>query len=452
MTADLSRRKFLGTSGKIGLGIAGAAAAGHSSLAADPGKKVRLAMVGVRGRGRDLTRGFARRGDCEIAYLCDVDTPLFPSRAKMVESLQGRPPRLVQDFRTALDDKTVDAIVVATPDHWHALATVWGCQAGKDVYVEKPVSHSPWEGRKMVDAARKYGRVVQVGTQNRSAAYNMKAKEYLDSGKLGTIHMVRIYNQKNWPNIDPVPDGDAPGHLDWDMWNGPAAECRYNHGYWEHWNHFWRYSGGDICNDAVHQIDLARWLIGRKYPQTVYSTGGRYQDPGVFDTPNSQVAVFQYDDLVMTFELTLYTPYMLKNDPELRRNDIFPHWMQNATRIEIFGTQGLMVVGRHGGGWQVFHRPKNREPVVADQMYGRFPDAEHQENFIQSIRTRSLPNGDIEQGHLSTLLCQYANISYRLGGEKLAIDPATERILGNDRANALLKREYRPPWVVPNEV
>lgn len=450
---DMNRRSFLaqGTQASIGL-AAGAATLAATQTATAANEKLNLAIVGIRGRGAHLARGFLERGDCEISYLCDVDASLFESRSKPLTEMQGKAPKTIQDFRRALDDQSVDAIVVATPDHWHALATVWGCQANKHVYVEKPACQSAWEGRKMVEAARKYNRVVQLGTQNRSAPYNKAAKEYLESGKLGKIHMVRVYNQKNWPNRGERPDSPTPPTLDWDMWSGPAEKKPYNLNYHRGWHHFWRYSGGDICNDASHQIDLARWLIGKDYPNTVYSVGGRFNQDGVLETPDTQVVVYEYPEMVMTFELTLYTPYMLKIDPGVRNSDMFPYWPQCATRIEIYGDQGLMVVGRHGGGWQVFDRTKNREPVVMDQHYGRFPDPEHKENFVQSIRGEVKPNAEIEEGHRSTLLCHYGNISYRLGGQKLIVDPKTESFIDNPEANALLKREYRAPWVVPEEV
>jgi predicted dehydrogenase len=409
-------------------------------------------VVGIHGRGGDLAKKFAGRADCDVAYLCDVDQSLFATHARDVGSIQGHPPKVVDDFRRVLDDTSIQAIVIATPDHWHALATIWGCQAGKDVYVEKPVSHTPWEGRKMVEAARRYDRIVQVGTQNRSAPYNIEAKEFIDSGALGDIHFVRVINQKSWPNFPDVPDSAPPAGLNWDMWTGPAPESPYNENYHRRWNHFWRFSGGDIINDGVHQMDLARWLVGKTYPKTVYSTGGRFNEDGVCETPDTQVAVFEFDNMVLNFEMTLYTPYMIKSDPELRDSDMFPYWPQNAERIEIYGSLGLMIIGRHGCGWQVFDRPKDRKPVVVRQQHGRFPDAPHFENFVQSIRNRKLPNADIEEGHRSTLMCQLANISYRLGGRKLVLDPKTETLIGDEEANRMLRREYRSPWVVPEEV
>lgn len=453
---DLDRRQFLQGASQATLAtFAGASLLSQAAPAkeASPNEKIVVAVIGVNGRGSVLGPDFAKRPDCEVAYVCDVDSNLFGSRAKAIEDAQGRPPKTVQDFRRALDDKAVDAIVVATPDHWHALATVWGCQAGKDVYVEKPASQTPWEGRKMVEAARRYKRIVQLGTQNRSAPYNIHAKEYIDSGKLGRIHLVRVYNQKGWPNVKAVPDGETPAGLDYDMWTGPAPSAAYNVNNHRGWNHFWKYSGGDIINDGVHQIDLARWLVGQDYPKTVYSVGGRFDEQGVFETPDTQVAVYEFDGLVMTFELTLYTPYMIKSDMEVRnRADLYPYWPQNAERIEIFGSEGLMYVGRHGCGWQVYDRPKSRQPVIVAQEHGTFPDPEHKDNFCQSIRSRELPSADIEQGHRSTLMCQLANISYRLGGEKLDIDPTTETCKNNERANSLLKREYRSPYVIPDQV
>ena len=304
----------------------------------------------------------------------------------------------------------------------------------------------------MVEAARRYDRIVQVGTQNRSAPYNIAAKEYIASGKLGSIHMVRVINQKSWPNVAAVPDQRPPAGLNWDMWTGPAPTSPYNDNLHHAWNHFWRFSGGDIINDGVHQMDLARWVVGKAYPESVYSTGGRYAEKGALESPDTQVAVYQFDDLVLTFELTLYTPYMIKSDQVLRDSDMYPYWPQNAERIEIYGSKGLMILGRHGCGWQVFDHPKDRKPVIKAEGNGPFPDDVHFENFVQSVRNRQRPNADIEEGHRSTFMCQLANISYRLGGRKLRVDPTTETLIDDAEANAMLRREYRSPWVVPEKV
>lgn len=452
MTKKITRRGF---------NKASAAAAGLTILAnsksvrgAPANEKVVLGLIGCGGRGPHLAKGFLERGDCEFAYLADVDSAKLTSRVGPIAAGQGgKAPQQVQDFRQILDDQSLDAVVIATPDHWHAPATVWSCQAGKDVYVEKPITHSCWEGRKMVEAARKYERIVQGGFQNRSAPYNMAAKKYIADGKLGNVHLCRIYNQKPpWGNCPVVEDSDPPPGLDWDMWNGPAPEHAYNSSMHQCWNHQWRYSGGDIANDASHQIDLARWLLGVDYPKTVYSTGGRFDVQSAAESPDTQIALFDYDKLLVSFELTLFAPYMLKTDPGVRDNDMFPYWFQNSTRIEIFGTEGMMVVGRHGGGWQVFVRPKSRQPVVKDQMYGRFPDPDHKENFISCIRSRELPNADVLEAHLSCAMIHMANISYRLGGEKLEINAAAESITNSPEGNALLRREYRKPWVIEDEV
>lgn len=468
----LNRRGFLAQSNKAAAGLAAAAVftSRTSAKPISPNEKIVLGMVGIRGRGALHSTGFAKRNDCEIAYLADPDSRLLGTaastgymrftdpevgklpRIEAVEKLQGKRPKTVSDLRRMLDDKTVDAICIATPDHWHALATVWGCQAGKHVYVEKPISHTPWEGRKMVEAARKYDRVVQAGTQSRSAPYIWKAKEYIDSGKLGELYMCRVYNQKNWGNVKPVADAVTPPGLDWDLWNGPAPEHPYNFNYWEHWNHFWRYSGGDIINDSIHQMDLARWLTNKTYPKSVYSVGGRWAQEGAFNTPDTQAVTYEFDDMIMLFEMTLNTPYMILADQELRDSDMFPHWPQNSSRIEIFGAKGLMVLGRHGMGWQVFGRPKTRKPVVVAQEFGRWTDDEHKDDFFDAIRNNRKPNADIEEVHLSTLYSQYGNISYRLGGRKLVVDPKTETFTNTEEGNALLKREYRAPYVIPEQV
>jgi predicted dehydrogenase len=453
--SKLTRRNFLHSTSNKGIVLTAGVAAltANQRVRADKANdRVRVAVVGIHGRGGLLAQKFAARSDAEVAYLCDVEESLLSPLTSKIDQLQGKPPKTTGDFRRALDDKSIDAIIVATPDHWHALATIWGCQAGKDVYVEKPISHSPWEGRKMVEAARRYKRIVQVGTQNRSAHYNILAKKYIDAGKLGSIHLVRVYNQKTWPNSPAVADRDPPTDLNWDMWTGPAPQSRYNENLHRRWNHFWRFSGGDIINDGVHQMDLARWLVGKEYPQSVYSAGGRFAEKGVFESPDTQVAVFQFPDMLLTFELTLYTPYMLKSDQALRDSDMFPYWPQNGERIEIFGSKGLMMVGRHGCGWQVYGRPKDREPVIVHQENGPFPDDEHFENFVQCVRSRKRPNADIEEGHRSTFMCQLANISYRLGGRKLTVNAETETLADDAEANKLLRRDYRSPWVVPERV
>ena len=455
--SSLNRRAFLGRASRSAAGLAAGwtiLADPRSARAAPANDRLILAIVGCHGRGNMLATAFARRSDCRFAYFCDVDRQMYDTRAKGIAACQGGAlPQYVSDFRRMLDDRSVDAVVIATPPHWHALATIWCCQAGKDVYCEKPQSHSCWEGRQAVAFARKHQRIVQIGLQNRSAPYNWAAKQYLDEGKLGKLQLIRVFNQKGGEgNFPMLPDGDPSPGFDWDLWNGPAPEHPYNPTLRQRWRFLWRYCGGDMTYDGIHQVDLARWLCNLTYPKSVYSHGARYDREGAAETPDTQLAVLEFDNLMMSFELTLNTPYMLKSDTGVRDGDIYPYWPQNTERIEIYGTDGVMYVGRMGAGWQVFVRPKDRQPVLRDQLHGKFPDEPHQENFVQCVRSRQRPNADIEAGHLSTLLVHYAMISYRLGGQKLLIDPKTEGILGNPEATALLKRTYRHPWVVPDAV
>ena len=200
-------------------------------------------------------------------------------------------------------------------------------------------------------------------------------------------------------------------------------------------------------SSAARDIDLARWLCGVDYPSSVYCTGRRFTQ-GDAETPDTQLATFEFPEMLMTYEQTEFTPYMLRSDPGIRDGDIFPHWPQSGTRIELYGEQGMMCVGRMGGGWQVFVRTKDRQPVVQDEMHGRYPDPPHKENFVLSVKSRTRPNADIEEGHRSMLLVHYANISCRLGGRKLQIDPKTEHILDDPEAMKFFKRTYREPWVV----
>jgi predicted dehydrogenase len=455
--STLNRRDFLGRARRPALSLAAGLTilSDPRSVWATPANdRLVLAMIGVGGgRGHSLAMGFLDRTDCEIAYICDVNRQLHELRAKEYAARQGgKRPKCVQDFREMLTDASVDAVVIATPPHWHALATILACRAGKDVYCEKPQSHNPWEGRQAVEAARKYDRIVQIGTQNRSAPYNLAAKRYLEEGKLGRIHLCRVHEQRYEANPQWGPDSAPPDTLDWEMWNGPAPTRKYNKAIHTQWRQLWDYGGGQMAYQGIHQIDLARWLCGVDYPSGVYCSGGRFNTQGAAETPDTQSATFEFPNLLMTYEQTLYTPYMLESDDGIRNGDIFPYWPQNATRIELYGDKGVMYVGRMGGGWQVYVRPKSRQPVVKEQMYGRYPDPNHKENFVASVKSRQRPNADIEEGHRSLLLVHYANISCRLGGRKLQIDPKTEHILNDPEAMGLFKRAYRKPWVVEEKV
>jgi len=442
----VTRREFA----EVGVKSAAAVGVGVSGVGRLMGAndRIKVGVVGIRGRGRQLSAWFAQRKDVDLAYLCDVDSRMFSERSAEIEAISGKSPVCHQDFRKILDDKDLDAVVIATPDHWHALGTIWCCQAGKDVYVEKPTCHSIWEGRKTIEAARKYGRVVQVGTQNRSGAYCFEAIEYLRSGKLGDIHFVRVMNSKNRNPIGNKPVGPVPDGVDYNLWLGPAPDRQFSENQFHYaWHWFWAYSGGDIINDGVHQIDLARWLAGVRYPLSVQSTGGIYYFKDDQETPDTHVVNWDFPGMTMVFEQTLWTPYMKKTPMEVRDTDNLPSWPFSGTRIEVYGTKGQMFFSRHGGGWQVFGpdgKPARTQP-------GRFPNQEHIDNFLSCIRTRETPAADIEEGHLSTLLCHYGNIAYRCG-RKLTIDPESEGFVGDKEANSYLKRTYREPWIVPELV
>ena len=421
----------------------------QSVRAAPANQRITLAVLGVRSRGLSLATDFAQRPGCRIAWLCDADSRLLASRAESVAKVQdGRSPQMAQDFRKALDDKSVDALVVATPDHWHCLAAQWACEAGKDVYVAAPLSHNAWEGRRLVETARKRRRMVQVDLGARSAAYCLSAKKYIEDGKLGKIHLCRVIEQKGQSNFLAKPDAATPAGLDWDAWTGPAPKADYNINHLNNWHGFWRFSGGDAAADGVHQLDLARWLCGLEYPTTVCASGGRFNSTGANETPDTLAVTYEFSKLVMTFELTLYTPYMMKVSPAVRSGDLFPYWPQNATRVEIYGSEGVMVIGPHGAGWQVFARPRREQPTIVDRGYGKPVDPEHQDDFLDAIRKQRLPRGDVEEGHRSALLVHYANMSLRTGGQKLRIDPKTEHVLDNPEAMRYFHREYRQPWVV----
>jgi predicted dehydrogenase len=428
---SLNRREFM-------MGTVGAAA----SLTVLPRSKARGA-----GEKIIMAEKFAERPDVEVAYLSDPNTRRFARAREAVEEAQDARPKMVQDFRKILDDDNVDVLINATPDHWHGLGTIMACQAGKDVYVEKPMAHNIYEGRKMIEAARKYKRIVQVGMQSRSAAYSGKAKEYIQSGKLGDIYIIRVFNMMQHPMRNRVPDQPVPEGFDYDMWCGPAPKLPYNPG--RQWLNQWEYSVGPIPGDLVHQLDMSRFLMNDiPYPKTVSHAGGVNALKDGREIPDTQMVTFEYGPLTLMTESALWTPYMKKIPGNIRDSDRFPDWQFCSTRVEILGTEGFMYYGRHGGGWQAYDA--NGELVRSE--YGRQGDKEHQDNFIDCIRTRKRPNADVEIGHKSVLLCHMANISYRVGNLKLEFDPQTETFTNCDEANKYIKREYREPWIVPDNV
>ncbi len=411
------------------------------------GEKVIIGVMGLGGRGSFLARSFAARADAEVAYLCDPDTRRFARARKAVEEVQGRKPALVQDFRRILEDSNVDVLINATPDHWHGLGTIMACQAGKDVYVEKPMSHNLWEGRKMVEAARKYERVVTVGMQSRSAAYVRLAADYIKSGRIGKVHLVRVFNMMQHGKMQKGAEQRVPAGFDYDMWCGPAPKLPYNPS--RRWLNMREYSCGPIAGDAVHQLDLARFLMGdAPYPDTVSHAGGINSLVDGRNTADTQIVTYEYGKLTLLFEAALWTPYMKKTPQSVRNSDAFPNWPFSSTKIEVLGEKGFVYLGRHGGGWQVY----DSNGDLAQSEYGRQGDAEHQDNFIDCIRTRKRPNADVEQGHFSAALCHLANISHLAGNRKLAFDGKSETFVDAPEADRHIRRKYREPWAVPDVV
>ncbi len=416
---------------------------GRSVAASD---MVRVGIMGAGGRGTQLAEWFAAMPDVEVAYICDVNQRRFERVLEAVSRHQDKEPELVTDFRRILDDPEVDALVNATPDHWHGLGTIMACQAGKDVYVEKPLSHNIREGAQMVAAARKYERIVQVGMQCRSSAYVAEAAGMIEDGGLGDIHLIEVVFQMQHPSREQGPEQPIPSGLDWDMWCGPAPLAPYSPGRW--WFERWDYSTGGIAGDAVHQLDLARMLLDIGYPEAVYCDGGVRHFTDGREIPDTQIATFEYDGLSLLFKATLWTPYIKKIPHSIRDADSLPAWDNCSTKIVVYGSRGMMNLGRHGGGWQLY----DEDYRIVRTEYGRQADANHIRNFIDCIRSRETPVADVEDGHVSTSLCHLANISCRTGNRRLVFDPRKQNFPGDPEANAYLGRTYREPWVVPAEV
>jgi predicted dehydrogenase len=438
-----SRREFLSVS--LGTAAAVAASRGRALSAAD---RVPVGVMGLGGRGTGLVRDLARRDDVDVAWICDVDEARLERSLGVLDSA-GRPaPKRTQDFRKILDDPAVDALVVATNHHWHALPTILACQAGKDVYVEKPCSHNTWEGRQMIAAARKYERVVQVGLQNRSAAYLEGAREFFQSGKLGDLHLVRVLNMNEGRMRPKGPEQPVPATLDWDMWCGPGPVVPYSPGSW--FIARYDYSLGSVFDDAVHQLDVMRLVTGLGSPQTVVAAGGVYHFKDGRDTPDTMLATFEYPELTLVFQTTMWAQYIRETPSVIRDGDEFPNWLFNGTKIELFGTEGMMLVGRQGGGWQAFDNDRNE---IASS-YGRSGAAHeaHMANFLECVRSRERPNAHIEDTFPSTLYAHLANASYRSGHRKLDYDDETGWIRDDPEANAFMKRKGREPWAIPGEV
>ncbi len=450
---SIARKSFLSKSGK---GLAGTALGGLALSTLSPARvlgandRVSVALIGCGGRGKLVTRHFIDQG-ATVPYVCDLHEECLEEAAGLVAELQGRQSKKTKDMHEVFDAKGIDAVLIGTPDHWHGPMSILACQAGKDVYVEKPHAHNIWESRKMVEAARKYDRVLQVGIQNRSAPYNHAAREYVKSGQLGEIHLVKVYNLKNSKTLHLGQTDPPPRGFNWDKWLGPAPQRPYHYNIFRSgWHHFWDFSGGDLADDGIHQLDLAMMLLGNPgLPAAVSCSGGRlHHRDDDSEVPDLQIAAFDFDGLIMTLEHSNYPRYMRKTTGTIRRKDEFPYWTQNATRIELYGSELMMTVGRHGGGWQVV----TSGGKVVEQMYGRPADAPHVRDFLECVKSRKRSNADIEIAHPSVTMIHMANIAHRVGNVKLKVDTRAERFIDSPEANRLVKRTYRRGYEVPERV
>jgi predicted dehydrogenase len=430
--------------------------------------RVRVAMVGLGGRMRShigSLAAIAKQDNVEIAAICDCDQSRLDAAVQAYPELAGLKLKTYTDQRQVFDDKDIDAVSFATQDHWHALQTIWACQAGKDVYVEKPPTFCIWEGRKMVEAARKYGRMVQIGTQNRSTPNVREGMQKLKEGLIGKLYMARGMTYKMRGNLGKHRAQPVPKGLNWDAWVGPAKMVEYSN--FQHRRWYWNsnFASGDVANQTVHDMDKIRWGLGLdKHPVTVMSMGDRFL-PGEdhdADTPNTQTFCCKWADhkVLVTFEIRhWYT------NAEADMRDKYPFVAENQCVGEIFfGSEGYMIFPDYSSYYTFMgpnHEPgpfkteaKSKDAKAAGQLIDWTSEsAPHFSNWVKAIRSRKHEdlNADVEQGHLSTSVCHLAKISCKLG-RSVHFDPATERFVNDPEADKYLKREYREPYVIPEQV
>ncbi len=425
----IDRRGFLG----LAAGLAGSAA-----LARSPNEKIVLGVMGTSraygapknpGRGAGLAIGLAGLPGAEVAYVCDVDRKHLDAAAADVAAKQARPPKAVADFRKILDDKSVDALVIAAPDHWHAIAAILGCQAGKHVYVEKPCSHNAREGELLVAAARKHRRVVQHGTQRRSWKSHVEAVEALRQGAIGRVLYARCsYLFSDRPSIGRGKAVPPPEHLDWALWQGPAPDREYrDNAVHYNWHWFWHWGTAELGNNGVHTIDVARWGLGADTPVLVSSIGGRLRYDDDQETPDTSLATFQFSDgTFITWEQRSWGAKM-PADP--------------GHQIAFFGDRGALTIS--GGSYSITDR--SGAEVAKGSSNGGDAVHLHLQNFLDAIRGTAKANAEIEEGHKSALLCHLGNISLRTG-RTIRLDPKTRQIAGDPEAARLWGRDYRDGW------
>jgi len=435
---SIPRRSFFEKSGALAAG----AVAFHATSglrAASPNEKFTVGLIGPGGMGSNHLRALAANPLVNLAAVCDVDATRLAAAVKNTEALSSKAPRAERDLRRVLDDRSVDAVFIATPDHWHAPATILACDAGKHVYVEKPCSHTIREGRLMIEAARRNRRVVQVGTQSRSTEHVQRAMEKLAGGAVGDVLTTKVWNSQLRRNIGHQQPAQPPAELDFDLWLGPAPEAPYRSNLLHaNWRWFFAFGNGDMGNDGVHDIDLGVWGLGAglRHPNRISALGGKYFFDDDQEYPDTQTVVFEYDlpggkRKQLIYEQRIWSPYVQEG---------------HENGEAYYGTSGYLVLGK-GSGWQIFGA-RNKP---GESMQGKVDLPAHHRNFFDCIRSGALPNADIETHHYSASLCHLGNLATRLG-RTLHFDPATEKFVGDDEANHLARGAYREHWAVPKGV
>ncbi len=409
-----------------------------------PAQLITVAIMGMQNRGNSLAKVFASRDDCEVSWLCDVDTRYMEKTGKELATLQDRKPRLEQDIRRVLEDPTLDALVVAAPDHWHAPAAIMAMQAGKHVYLEKPCSHNPQEGELVVEAAKKYDRIVQMGNQRRSWSNVQACMEELHAGIIGNIYFAKGWYSNTRESIGIGKRTAVPDYLNFDLWQGPAPRRDFQdniHPYNWHW--FWDWGTGEALNNGTHFLDLMRWGMQVDYPDRVVSSGGRYHYQDDWETPDTQTINLTFaENKAMSWESRSCNGMSL--------------YGYSAGAI-FHGEGGSCIIGS-GNEYKIYDNESQqsliKEVTAGDALEhdqrnlagpGAAYDASHVLNFLQGIREGEIQRSAIEGGHKSTLLCQLGNIAYRTG-RALDIDPTNGHILNDDEAMKLWSREYEEGW------
>jgi len=495
MSKEISRREFM-KRGSLGLAAGSVMLSTSAKSYANimgANDTIHIAVVGIRGRGGEHIKNFAKMKNVKVKYIVDIDENLYDRRLQEVDQIAGYRPKTAWDMRKVFEDKKLDAVSIANPNHWHALSAIWAAQAGKHVYVEKPAMHNVLEGRKMVEAARKYKIVMQVGFQSRSRVNTNKAIKFLHDGKLGKIYMARGLCFKPRANIGRYPDGPMKEgekfrmHLErndyeppytksylskvhYDMWLGPAPKRPFNRNRFHYnWHWFWDYGNGDTGNQGPHQFDIARWGLNKnEFPVKVHSSGGYFVYDSAQETPNTQASAFEYaDGAILEFETRgLFTNpegILLPDINVSSSGQISASTKAKPVKIGniFFGSEGWMQIDA-GGNWQTFYGRRNEPGPTSgdssDEAYDPMNLAgagggSHFGNFIAAVRSGSAKdlNCDIEEGYKSSALPLMANISYRLGRE-LRINSKKEQFVDDKEANHMLTRDYRKEYTVPKNV